>query len=78
MSPDGVYAYCEASDGPDHKVVRVKVSDGYAETVMEIKGLRRVVDQFAGTSLSVAPDGSILLTRDEGSQEIYALRVKWR
>ena len=56
----------------------MKVSDGYAETVMEIKGLRRVVDQFAGTSLSVAPDGSILLTRDEGSQEIYALRVKWR
>jgi hypothetical protein len=44
---------------------------------MEIKGLRRAVDDEVGTLLSVAPDGSVLLTRDVGTEEIYALGVNW-
>jgi Tol biopolymer transport system component/tRNA A-37 threonylcarbamoyl transferase component Bud32 len=77
-STDGRYAYCEASDVPNHKILRVRVSDGRIEPVMEIKGLRRVVDQRVGTTLNVTPDGSVLLIRDEGSEEVYALSVKWR
>jgi hypothetical protein len=30
-----------------------------------------------GTQINVAPDGSPVFTRDIGSQEIYALTVKW-
>lgn len=63
-SPDGNYVYCETSNVPYHKVVRVRISNGNVETVMEIKGLRRAVDDEVGTSLSVAQDGSVLLTRD--------------
>jgi serine/threonine protein kinase/Tol biopolymer transport system component len=77
LSPGADYLYCETSDVPYHKVVRVRLSDGHAETVMEIKGLRRVVDEKEGTSLGIAPDGSVLLTRDVGTEEIYALTVKW-
>ena len=62
-SPDGNYVYCETSNVPYHKVVRVRISSGHVETVMEIKGLRRVVDDEEGTLLSVALDGSVLLTR---------------
>jgi hypothetical protein len=40
--------------------------------------LRRVVDFVEGqTSINVAPDGSPVFTRDIGSQEIYALNVRW-
>jgi serine/threonine protein kinase/Tol biopolymer transport system component len=77
MSPDSHFVYCETSDVPDHKVIRLRLSDGHSEAVMEIKDLRRVVDAEIGTVLGVAPDGSVLLTRDEGSEEIYALSVKW-
>jgi hypothetical protein len=31
----------------------------------------------ADTQVSVAPDGSPVFTRDVGTQEIYALNVKW-
>ena len=77
LSPRGDYAYCEKSDLPQHKVVRVRLSDEHAETVLEVKGLRRVVDEEIGTTMGVAPDGSVLLTRDVGTEEIYALSVKW-
>jgi len=38
-------------------------------------------EQFSGVNTStwvgVTPDGSVLVTRDVGTQEIYALSVKW-
>lgn len=77
FSPDGNYAYCETSDTPYHKMVRAGLSDGHVEAVMEIKGLRRVVDEEIGTAFAVGLDGSVLLTRDVGTQEVYALTVKW-
>ena len=77
LSPDGSFAHCETSDVPNHKIIRVRLSDRRAETVMEIKGLRRVVDEYFGTLMDVAPDGSVLLMRDLGTEEIYALSVKW-
>jgi hypothetical protein len=76
-SPYGNYLYCETSNVPYHKVVRVRVSNGNVETVMEIKGLRRAVDVEVGTLFSVARDGSVLLTRDVGTEEVYALGVNW-
>jgi hypothetical protein len=39
-------------------------------------GKPRVVDPYGGTQVGVAPDGSVLLTRDVGTQEVYALNVK--
>ena len=77
FSPDGNYAYCETSDTPYHKIVRVRLSDGHVETMMEIKELRRVVDEEIGTAFAVGLDGSVLLTRDVGTEEVYALTVKW-
>jgi hypothetical protein len=42
-----------------------------------LKNLRRVVDWEGSTQISVAPDGSAVFTRDIGTQEIYALTVRW-
>lgn len=85
LSPDRKYLYTDempdASGGA--QVVRLRVADKKVETVLSLKGIRRVVDeQVAGgfnlpTWVGVTPDGSVLVTRDVGTQEIYALKVKW-
>ena len=47
------------------------------ETITGLKNLRVVDDPYTSSQVSVAPDGSPLFTRDIGTQEIYALSVKW-
>jgi|HubBroStandDraft_6_1064221.scaffolds.fasta_scaffold52572_1 serine/threonine protein kinase/Tol biopolymer transport system component len=84
-SPDGKYLYSDRvtdeAGGP--KIFRLRIADRKMETVLDLKGLRRVEDeQFAAglnvtTWVGVTPDGSVLVTRDVGTQEIYALSVKW-
>ena len=76
VSPDRQYIYF-ATGGAEPAVQRLRFSDGQVETITSLKHLRRVVDSRAGTTLSVAPDGSPVFTRDIGTQEIYALNVKW-
>jgi len=42
-----------------------------------LKDLRRALGPDGNTQISVAPDGSAIFTRDVGTQEIYALSLKW-
>ncbi len=82
-SPDGKYLYTDevpdASGGP--QVVRLRLADKKLETIPSLKGIRRVVAELVvvnpTTWVGVTTDGSLLLTRDVGTQEIYALNVKW-
>jgi eukaryotic-like serine/threonine-protein kinase len=87
-SPDGKYLYTDevpdASGGP--QIRRLRLADKKLEIVLSLKGIRRVEDEVVGgvnpgfnlvTWVGVTSDGSPLLTRDVGSQEIYALSVKW-
>jgi hypothetical protein len=76
ISPDGKYLNCTTGGG-DPTALRIRIADGKTETVTSLKGLRRVMDPRYGTQVNVAPDGSLLFTRDIGTQEIYALDVKW-
>jgi eukaryotic-like serine/threonine-protein kinase len=76
ISPDRTSLYC-TTGGPEPLALRIRFSDHKVETIASLKGLRRVVDVNAGTEINVAPDGSALFTRDVGTQEIYALDVKW-
>jgi hypothetical protein len=58
--------------------MRIRLADHKIEEVASLKGLRRALDPILSqTQISVAPDGSPVFTRDIGSQEIYALAVKW-
>ena len=63
--------------GVEPKLQRLRFSDHQVATIDSLKDLRRVVDQNEGTQINVAPDGSPVFTRDIGTQEIYALTVKW-
>jgi len=80
-SRDGKYLYLLTA-GPEAKVRRMRASDLQIETVADIKGIRLVSDDTLGQMSSgqffgLAPDGSLTFTRDLGSDEIYALDVKW-
>ncbi len=63
--------------GADPKLQRLRFADHQVATIDSLKDLRRVVDLTEGTQINVAPDGSPVFTRDIGTQELYALTVKW-
>jgi hypothetical protein len=56
---------------------RVRLADHAVETITSLKNLRRGTGPAGNTEISVAPDGSAVFTRNIGTQEIYALTVKW-
>jgi Tol biopolymer transport system component len=81
-SSDGKYLYLLTSDRESPKVRRVRASDFKIETVADLAGVRLVADDSlaqgsSGGWIGMAADGSPTLTRDVGSDEIYALDVKW-
>jgi Tol biopolymer transport system component len=75
-SPDYKYLYF-ATGGTDPQISRVRVADRTLETITSLKDLQQATGPDGNTQISVAPDGSPVFTRDIGTQEIYALTVKW-
>jgi len=75
-SPDYKYLYF-ATGGTDPQISRVRVADRNVETITSLKDLRQATGPDGNTQISVAPDGSPAFTRDIGTQEIYALTIKW-
>ncbi len=74
---DGKYLYF-TTGGTEPQAKRVRLSEGKVETIVNLTSLRRVVDAIeGGTQIGVAPDASLVFTRDIGTQEIYALNIKW-
>jgi Tol biopolymer transport system component/DNA-binding winged helix-turn-helix (wHTH) protein len=77
-SRDGKYLYFQDwSNGGESpsRIVRIRISDRKLETVVDLRSLDRL---SIGTFMSwtgLAPDDSVLLSRDISTQEIFAL--KW-
>src|ERR1700730_17549756 len=77
-SRDGKFLYFQDwnhGSGYPSRVVRTRISDRRLETVLDLKSLDRL---SIGTFMSwsgLAPDDSVLLSRNNSTQEIYA--VKW-
>ena len=76
-SPDGKYIYFEKSDAAGPKAFRVRLADRQIEPIVDLTSIRRAEQLGWGTWIGVASDGALLTTRDIGTQEIYALTVKW-
>ncbi|MGO4882755.1 MAG: hypothetical protein ACLP59_18340 [Bryobacteraceae bacterium] len=55
-------------------VMRVRAASGKPEPVADLKDMR--LTGFYGLSLTLGPDDQPIVTRDIGSQEIFAL--DWR
>jgi Tol biopolymer transport system component len=75
-SPDYSYVYY-TSGGADPQALRVRLADHKVEPMASLKNFSRARYGGQVTYVSVAPDGSPVFTRDIGTQEIYALTVKW-
>jgi serine/threonine protein kinase/Tol biopolymer transport system component len=74
-SPDGKYLYCTTA-GNDPKALRIRIADRGIETIASLKNFHQIDDPDT-SQIGVAPDGSALITRDLGTQEVYAISVKW-
>jgi dipeptidyl aminopeptidase/acylaminoacyl peptidase len=69
-SHDGQYIYLKDLTGKG-AVERIHVPDGKVEKLVDLKDF--VFTGLGGGSVSVAADGSPLLLRDRGTQDVYAL-----
>jgi DNA-binding beta-propeller fold protein YncE len=76
QSPDLKYVYY-TTGGPEPTAFRVRLADREVETINSLKSLLLAVGPGGNTQFGVAADGSPVFTRDTGTQEIYALTVKW-
>ena len=75
-SPDYKYVYY-TTGGAQPEALRIRLADNKVETITSLKDIRRASGPDGNTQISVAPDGSAIFTRDVGTQEIYALTLKW-
>jgi len=71
-SKDGQYIYVFSDGGTG--VIRVRISDREIERVVDLSSFKHTGS--AERSLALAPDGSLLLLRDAGTQDVYALEWK--
>ena len=73
-SRDGNYIYFHTF-GSDPSLYRVRVSDRKLEKIVSLKGIRLTLGDY-GIWCGLAPDDSPLVSRDVGTQEIYALDLQ--
>jgi Tol biopolymer transport system component len=71
-SADSKYVYFDTGYSANAAVLRIRISDRKLERVADLRDFRRVVTNFISWS-GLTPDGSPLLMRDTGTQEVYAL-----
>jgi len=74
-SADNSYIYFDNGFSTDPSVFRVRVANGKIEKLISLQDFRRVVTPWS-TWLGLTPQGDILLMRDTGSQEVYALEME--
>jgi len=71
-SKDGKYIYCDSAWDTDPALYRVGIKDGRIEKLYSLKNTRLAWDDYGAWS-GLDPEDSPLITRDVGTQEIYAL-----
>jgi WD40 repeat protein len=71
-SKDGKYIYFDSGWDPDPALCRVSIRDGRIERLYSLKDTREVYGDY-GAWFGLDPEDSPLMTRDVGTQEIYAL-----
>jgi eukaryotic-like serine/threonine-protein kinase len=75
-SHDGKYLYAEDYSDATDDMMRVNVTDGKMERLLNLKEIPRGFDPWEFW-VGLAPDDSPLLMRDRSTQEIYSLDVRF-
>jgi WD40 repeat protein len=76
ISPDRRYVYY-TTGGLAPKAWRLRFADHQIETITSLEDASRAGKMGWLQGIEVAPDGSPLLTRETGTQEVYSLNVRW-
>jgi serine/threonine protein kinase/Tol biopolymer transport system component len=71
-SVDSKHIYFDTGSSKQLAIYRVRVADRKPERLIDLQNFRRVVDPWVSW-MGLTPDGSPLLMRDIGSEEVYAL-----
>ena len=71
-SRDSQYLYYDTQSTAEPAIHRVHISDHKVDAVASLKNFRGVILSFQAW-MGLTPDGSPLLLRDTGTQEVYAL-----
>ena len=71
-STDSKYVYFDTGTSAEQAIYRIRLTDHKLEQVASLQNLRRTVLPWVSW-MGLTPDGSPLLMRDAGSQEVYAL-----
>ena len=74
-SADSSYVYFDSGLGADLAIYRVRIADRKVEPVADIRNFNRVVQAWVSW-MGLTPQGSPLLMRETGSQEVYALDLE--
>jgi len=74
-SADSKYVYFDSGYSAEPTISRVRLADRKLERVASFAGFRRVITPWISWS-GLTPDGSPLLMRDIGTQEVYALDLE--
>jgi hypothetical protein len=74
-SGDSKYVYFDSGLGPDPAIYRVRITDRKVERIADIRNFNRVVQAWVSW-MGLTPEGSPLLMRETGSQEVYALDLE--
>jgi len=72
-SADGKYIYYDTGQGDNPAIYRVHIADHKVERIASLKGFPRAVGNAGVAWLGLTPDGSPLVLRNAGTQEVYAL-----
>ena len=71
-SADSKWVYFDTGFSKDPAIYRIRIADHRLEKVASLQGFRRVINPWS-LWMGLTPDGSPLVLRDVGSQEVYAL-----
>jgi hypothetical protein len=76
-STDSAYVYFDTGYSADPAIYCVRITDHKLERIAGLKDFRRAVTSYSSATWSgLTPDGSPLLMRDTGTQEVYALDLE--
>lgn len=76
VSPDGQYIYY-STGGQEPKAWRLRFADHKVEMITSLIDPTGMGKMGWVQAINVAPDGSAIFTRETGTQEVYALNVRW-
>ena len=76
VSPDDQYVYY-STGGAEPKAWRLRFADHKIEMITSLIDPTGMGKMGWVQAIDIAPDGSAVFTRETGTQEIYALNVRW-